>query len=125
MSTYNTLLELIIYAGKIEVVDSYVEKGFDINETDSEGMTLLMHLVKPNLYGDHTTFSWTKAVLKRFLRLGADVSLKDGAGRSALDYAKDFTSENWEDVYGIKSVNPSIANESKEYEEIIKLLSKA
>lgn len=67
-----------------EIFKILLNSGGDINETSSEGQTVLMFAVSTlNLE------SGLKAV-KQLLKLGVDVNAKDTSGRNALYYAKEM-----------------------------------
>lgn len=63
--------------GLTNIVSKYIRKGFDVNVTDSVGMTGLM---KASLKGEYD-------IIRLLLEAGANVHLKDCYGRNALHYA--------------------------------------
>jgi len=60
-----------------ETMDYLLKKGFDINEKDKSGITLLMYALNTRNLDS----------IEQLLRLGADPSIKDNKGMDVLDYA--------------------------------------
>ena len=57
-----------------ELLPIFLERGVDVNHTDNDGMTALMHLIDKN-------------AAKELLRAGADINIADHEGNTALHHA--------------------------------------
>lgn len=62
-------------------MERLLEAGIDVNERDAEGRTALFHVIAPNA-GRPDLFEW-------LVTRGADTNVRDHAGRSAIDFARD------------------------------------
>ena len=73
-----TALMVAMEAGKSELVTWLLSKKFDLDSWDDFGNTALMYAVKKNLF----------SVAQKLLELGADPTLRQVDGKTALDIAK-------------------------------------
>lgn len=63
--------------GDIQMIKSFIKKGFDVNTRDAEGRTMLMF----------AAFNGHAEVIKLLLKSGAEINAKDKLNRSAITYA--------------------------------------
>ena len=81
--TRTPALHVASYFGVLQAVDLFIERGADVSsQANPQGMTPL-HL---SVIGGH------EDVVARLLAAGADVSLEDKRGRTALSYAEQLHS---------------------------------
>ena len=81
------------------IISLLLEAGADINAIDlEEGWTALIYFIKISTYNETNKLIRRQAV-KLLLQHGADVSVKDKRGRSALDFAKEKENEDLELVH--------------------------
>ena len=81
--TRTPALHVASYFGVLQAVDLFIERGADVSsQANPQGMTPL-HLA---VIGGHLD------VVSRLLAAGADVSLEDKRGRTALSYAEQLHS---------------------------------
>jgi len=79
------LMVTYAYYGGIKVCSILIAKGANVNAQATNGTTALM-LAATNAKAD---------VVELLLQHGADKKLKDSKGKTALDYAKQATVEDW------------------------------
>lgn len=102
----NQLFEAVIAKNKT-LVQVMVENGADVNLVDSRGMTPLMHSAKIH-------DPW----ISRFLvNNGADSSIKDLYGRTALDVAKE--AKNWRVALCLSSLTPVSDDLRAEFDNLL------
>lgn len=78
-----SLLHAAAQNGSCEAMEWLLERGAYVNGRDTEGSTPLIQ----------ATLSGSRSAVELLLRYGADKRLRDAAGKSAADYARD---EEWE-----------------------------
>lgn len=71
------------YNGNVDLVKWLVEVGADINDRNNNGTTVIMY------YKDYMSRSRDFSRLKEIINLGANLSLKDYAGKTVFDYIND------------------------------------
>ena len=98
------------YIGNIEAIRSWLASGADVNVTDDDGRTPLMHACSNSKEGS----------VVELLRLGANAQIKDNYDRTALHFVADFFIINVEKIETIVKIlikagcNSAIRNKSNE-----------
>ncbi len=99
-----------------------LERGIDINHREYEGLTSLMIAVMPNDYGDHNSIESVMLITKFLIEHGADKSLRDSNGLSALDHASAWTEPNWKDEFGDTAVQFLSAHDLRLLKQLMAIL---
>lgn len=90
--------------GAGHVVDYLLKSGANVNATDKSGMTALMHAA--DTFGPYNADGWARVedfeddvgpkayAIEQLLKKGADTSMKDKEGRTALDHVPGSSDES-------------------------------
>lgn len=115
------LIEAVCHRCDINACAQFLEKGFDINSTNSRGYTILMLAVIPDEHGDITHPASLVKMVEFLIQNGADQKLKNDEGEQAVDFAKLYLDPNYRDSFGYPlELN---ATDKEHIQEVIELLS--
>ncbi len=98
------IVEAVCRDCDIERCERLLDRGFDVNTRNDQGVTMLMLAVEPDQYGDFNSPRAIRDLVAFLIERGANPGMRDKNGWTAQDYARQYFDPQWRTVFGDKIV---------------------